>query len=336
MKKILVLVVALAMLSLALISCDTKGDYFDYSGCNVVKDGYVTIGDYKNVKLDYSTVTDAEIEAKWNDMLKADDAATVEDAAELGYAVNINYVGRIDGEAFEGGSDEDHVLILGSGSFIDGFEDGVVGMKAGDTKTIDCTFPEDYHSEDLAGKTAAFEVTVNKVYDPALKSQAEIEAKTAKLLTAATLTPEDIQSRAWNQFVSDAKVNKYPEKLLTKLTEERYNSNLNMYMQIFGFTTVDELFSTGFVTEESLRAQSKSDAESIIKEELVIYAIAQAEGWKVSKDEFNAKVADMVTFYGLENAKQVRSLFSDQTIETKVLYDKAVALVASGATVVAE
>lgn len=332
MKKIFVLVLA-AMLALCLISCN-KGDHIDYSSIDVVKEGYITLGNYKAVELDFSEVSDAELEAKIRDLVLDEqyDTFTAGRAAEDGDIVNIDYLGKVDGEAFEGGAAEDQTVFIGEGAFIEGFEDGIIGMNEGDTKVIDVTFPEDYHSEELAGKAATFDITLNIVYDPQIRTVAQNEAMAENLAKATEMDEDERKSLAWNAVLSEATVNKYPEKLLKNLTEERYNSNINSFMQMFGLTSVEELFATG-LDEEYFRSAAKSEAEGIIKEELVVYAIAQAEGFTVSKEEYNAKVKDMAAFYGIDESI-VRREFTAQNIETKVLYDEAVAFVAKNAKVV--
>lgn len=336
MKKILVLAFAAVMLAFCLASCNGQGDYIDYSATDVVKEGYITLGNYKNVVLDYSDVSDAEIEAKVRDLARDEqyDTLVAGRPVEMGDIVNINYVGKVDGEEFEGGSAEDQLVFVGAGDFIDGFEDGIVGMNAGETKTIDVTFPEDYGSADLAGKAAQFDITLNIVYDPTIRTIAEAQALSAKLDEAKNMDAEELASTAWSTVVSEATVNKYPEPLLTKLSEEMYTTTVNQWMNMFGLATIQELYDLG-LTEEYLRSSAKAEAEATIKEELVVYAIAQAEGFTVSKDEYNAKVKDLAAYTGYTEA-EVRKYFTAQSIETKVLYDEVTAFVAAGAKIVAE
>ena len=126
----------------------------------------VTLGDYKGVTVEKTiqSVTDEDVQNEIDNAL-ANYPVEVDQAAKEGDTVNIDYVGKIDGEEFDGGSDQGADLKLGSGKFIDGFEDGLIGARKGDTRTLNLTLPEDY-TQDLAGKAVEFTVTVNAVKEP--------------------------------------------------------------------------------------------------------------------------------------------------------------------------
>ena len=128
--------------------------------------GSATVSEYRGVKINVAApeVTDDEVDQKIQTNLNQNpNEIEVDRAAAEGDIVNIDYKGTKDGEAFDGGTAEGQDLTLGSGSMIDGFEDGLIGTKKGETKTLDLTFPEDYREESLAGQAVQFEVTVNSV-----------------------------------------------------------------------------------------------------------------------------------------------------------------------------
>ena len=165
MKKIFAVMLC-AILALSLISCGAES--FSYMEEDLTQ--YVTAGEFKNLTVTYPAVdevTDKEVRDHAVSHLghSETEPETVDGAvAADGNLVNIDYKGTLDGVEFEGGTDEELDLLLGSDTMIDGFEDGVVGMTVGETKVIDVTFPEDYTNEELAGKDAKFEITLNAVY----------------------------------------------------------------------------------------------------------------------------------------------------------------------------
>ena len=123
---------------------------------------YVTIGQYKGLSLDNTVeaVTDDAVEGRVEQELQNKAEEVTEGSVQEGDIVTINYVGTKDGVAFDGGTANNYELTIGSGTFIDGFEDGIIGMKKGETKDLDLTFPEEYSAEDLAGQEVTFKVTL--------------------------------------------------------------------------------------------------------------------------------------------------------------------------------
>ena len=125
---------------------------------------YVTIGEYKGLELNRTSqsVTDDDVQAEINYDLEDNGTEVKDGTVENGDTVTINFTGTIDGKEFDGGSAEDYELVVGDGEMIDGFEDGIVGMKSGETKELDLTFPDDYYEESVAGKAVVFKVTLQK------------------------------------------------------------------------------------------------------------------------------------------------------------------------------
>ena len=130
---------------------------------------YVTIGEYKGLELTRTaqTVTDDDVQAEINYDLEDNGTEVQDGTVENGDTVTINFTGTIDGKEFDGGSAEDYELVVGDGEMINGFEDGIVGMKSGETKELDLTFPDDYYEESVAGKAVVFKVTLQKFTRPA-------------------------------------------------------------------------------------------------------------------------------------------------------------------------
>lgn len=328
MKKLFALVIAAAMLALSLVSCGQVKDNFVYMDADIVGDGYLTLGEYKNLAINPIEVTEDEVKAHVVEHLghSEEEMATVERAAADGDAVNIDYLGKIDGVEFEGGAAEAQDLVIGAGNFIDGFEEGIVGINVGETKTITVTFPEDYGNEELNGKEATFDITLNKVYDEAVFADAEAELITEKM-TAFTEDADAVMNElVWEAIMENATVNKYPAGLVETLAEDLANNQIATYYS-WGITDLSMLG----MTEEAIHEMMVPEAETMIKEELVIYAIAQAEGMSVTDAEFDAKVAILAESAGV-TADEYLKYFTRQSVETKIYYDKVLELAASTAT----
>ena len=141
---------------------------------------YVTIGEYKGLTLDRAsvTVTDDDVQAEIDYNLEENGTEVNDGTVEEGDSVTINFTGTIDGKEFDGGSAEDYDLVIGEGGMIDGFEDGIIGMKKGETKELDLTFPDDYYEESVAGKPVVFKVTLQKFTRPSELNDEWVAANT--------------------------------------------------------------------------------------------------------------------------------------------------------------
>ena len=188
---------------------------------------YITIGQYKGLTLDNSVeaVTDDMVDGRVQEELQNKAEEVTEGTVQNGDIVTINYVGTKDGVAFDGGTANNYELTIGSGTFIDGFEDGIIGMKKGQTKDLDLTFPEEYSSEELAGQEVVFKVTLQSFkrapeltddwaakntdcktaedYKKEIRKTLEEEAKTSAQNT--------LRETAWNTVLSASEVKEYPQ-----------------------------------------------------------------------------------------------------------------------------
>ena len=214
-------------------STDTDTKETDSSGENrlvSVKDvsKYVTIGEYKGLELTRTSqpVTDDDVQAEINYNLEDNGSEVKDGTVENGDTVTINFTGTIDGKEFDGGSAEDYELVVGDGEMIDGFEDGIVGMKSGETKELDLTFPDDYYEESVAGKAVVFKVTLQKFTRPAeltdewvaenteYKTVDEYRAavKTQLEDTAVQTADYELYSDAWNEVQAASEIKDYQKE----------------------------------------------------------------------------------------------------------------------------
>ena len=295
------------------------------------------LGQYKGIevaKVDYN-VTEEEVDAKLNELQeRASRLVDSDKEIENGDTANIDFEGFKDGVAFEGGKAEGHNLVIGSGSFIPGFEDQLVGKKAGEEVDVNVTFPADYHAEDLAGAPVVFKVKVNgvKVKElPELKDECaqdttefekEIIAKKKAELAAAEAAKkaeEEAAAKAKgeerNAVVDAVVANTEIEVPETMVNAQIDNSimELNYSLQYQGFSVEQLLEMTGKSMQE-LRDEKKEDAEKSVKASLVIDAIAKAENVEVTEEEVEAEAAKMAEAYNMTLA-QIKEALKPSDLE---------------------
>lgn len=276
----------------------------------------VELGDYKGLEVEAlsADVTDEDIQQELNTLLEQHAEVVVKEGAVAeGDTAVIDFEGFKDGEAFEGGTGENHSLVIGSNSFIPGFEEQVIGMNAGDTKDITVTFPAEYHAEDLAGAEAVFKVTVNDVKvrelpaldDEFVKDLDRDGIETVEQLKAdlaATLKARK-EEEAKNHII-DAVVEKATENAKFEIPAEMVENEVEQMVR-----EADQRFQgQGFNLElyfqftgtdmESFRAQLRPEAEKRLSYNLTLEAIVKAENLEVSESEIEAKLEEMSGSFG--------------------------------------
>lgn len=317
----------------------------------VVTKPEVKLGDYKNLEVSVEAtkeVTDAEVDEKVErERNNLAELIVKEGAAELGDTVVIDFVGSVDGVEFDGGKGENFSLELGSGQFIPGFEDQLVGAKAGETVEVNVTFPEQYPAEDLAGKDAKFVTTVHEVkakevpalddelakdIDEEVETLDELKAKYRKELESAKEIAFDdaVEGAALELAVANAEIVELPEEMVHDEVHRAMNEFMgNMQRQGISPEMYFQLTGT---TEEDLHKQYEADADKRVKTNLVIEAIAKAEGFEASDEEIEKEINDLASEYNME-VEQVRNLLSADMLKHDIAMKKAVEVVTSTAKV---
>ncbi|MEH3000127.1 trigger factor [Bacillus pumilus] len=284
----------------------------------------VKLGDYKglNVEKDDATVTDEDVQEELKGMQnrQAELVVKEEGAIENGDTVVLDFEGFVDGEAFEGGKAENYSLEVGSGSFIPGFEEQLVGLEAGAEKDVEVTFPEEYHAEDLAGKPAVFKVKIHEIkakelpalddefakdVDEEVETLAELTEKTKKRLEEAKeneaegkLREELVEKASENAEVDipQAMVDTELDRMMKEFEQrlQMQGMNLELYFQFSG------------QDENALKEQMKEDAAKRVKSNLTLEAIAATENLQVSDEEVEEELSKMAEAYNMpiENIKQ--------------------------------
>ena len=317
----------------------------------VVTKPEVTLGAYKDLEVSVEAskeVTDEEVDAKLeNERRNLAELVVKEGAAENGDTVVIDFVGSVDGVEFDGGKGENHSLELGSGQFIPGFEDQLVGAKAGDEVEVKVTFPEDYQASDLAGKAAVFVTKVNEVKAkevPALDDELakdlddevdtldELKAKYRKELEAAKEIAFDdaVEGAALDLAVENAEIVELPAEMV----EDEVHRAMNEFMgnmQRQGISPEMYFQITG-TTQEDLHKQYEADADKRVKTNLVIEAVAAAEGFDATEEEIQKEINDLAAEYNME-VSQVSALLSPEMLKHDITMKKAVEVITSTAKV---
>ena len=302
----------------------------------------VKLGQYKDleVKARSTEVTDEEVDAEIKKLQEqqAELVLKEDQPAAEGDTVVIDFEGKVDGVAFDGGKGENYSLELGSNTFIPGFEDQLVGHKAGETVEVNVTFPEEYHAEDLKGKDAVVETTIHEVktkelpelddefakdVDEEVDTLVELKAKTRERLEAQkqNAAKEAIQEEVIDKAVENAEIGEIPGAMI----EEDVHRQMDQYLaglQQQGISA-DMYYKLTGSSEEDLHKQFESGAQKRVKTNLVLEAIVAAEDIKASEEEINAEIKELAAQYGMEEAA-VRSALSDDMLNHDIAIRKVV------------
>lgn len=327
-----------------------KGSDWELTAEVVVKPT-VSLGDYKNLVVEVETnkeVSDEDVETRLTSARNnLAELVVKESAAENGDTVVIDFVGSVDGVEFEGGKGANHSLELGSGQFIPGFEEQLVGSKAGETVEVKVTFPEDYQAEELAGKEALFVTTVNEVkakelpelddelakdIDEEVETLEELKAKFRKELeeTKSEAFDDAVETAAIEAAVANAEIKELPEEMIHEEVHRAMNEFLGG-MQQQGISPEMYFQITG-TTEDDLHKQYEADADKRVRTNLVVEAIAAAENFTTTDEEVQAEITDLAAQYNMP-VEQVEKLLPVDMLKHDIAMKKAVEIIASTATV---
>lgn len=333
------------------------------TGCssNSASSDYVTVNGYKEVEVDDieepDEVTDEDVDQYIEAVLTQYGMTEqiTDRAVESGDTVNIDFVGKMDGEAFDGGSSEAYNLEIGSGSFIEGFEDSIIGHMPGETFDWNGKFPDEYdNNPDLAGKDVTFTITVNyicgettypELTDELVQTLSE-ESKTVeeyreeikKMLSENGNTDYDtqLQESAWDAVLEKTEIKEYPEGEVEKYTQEL----LDQYKQLaeeYGMEYGDFLQQYYGVSEEDFEEQAKSAAEENIKQRIVAEAIADKEKLTPKNDEeWQEEYEKLAEEYGYEDVDALKEAADEDTLKSIITINKVKEFLAENAIQVKE
>ena len=306
----------------------------------------VELGEYKGVEIEKvsAEVTEEDIEAEIKKVQEQNAReVTVDRPAENGDTVMIDYEGSVDGELFEGGSAEGYGLVLGSGSFIPGFEDQLVGASAGADVDVHVTFPEAYHAEDLAGKEALFKVKVHEVKAKDYPIVDDEFAQDVSDFDTLEEYKEDLKKNLAEKKVQEAKAEKQqkvmdvvvanakmdiPEAMVRKSTDDM----MNQYAQELGAQglSMDVYFKYTGMTPQQLAEQLKPQALANIKNRLVLDAIVAAENIEITDEEIEAEIQRLAESWNME-ADKVREYMDTDLMRNDMSAQKALEMITDAA-----
>lgn len=299
----------------------------------VIETDSIAVGEYNNIQIDkveVEEVKDEDVQSQFDSYMESFDKeveVTDRDTLENGDIADIDYVGKIDGEEFEGGSAQGYKLELGSGSFIPGFEDGLVGVKKGETKSLELTFPEDYVNTEYAGKAVVFDVTVNGIYktekpeitDEFVKENTDYESIDAYKSYIREQMVESNEKTAvnnrrgaiWSALISNCAVKKYDEEEIKNYVLEYKDYVSSMVSSSYGMSFDDYLSASGLEAKD-FKETAVTNAKAAAKEQLVLDAIAEKEGITVSDEEYQEYLKEYMDGMGVTSEDELWSNFESQ------------------------
>ena len=309
----------------------------------------VELGEYKGIEVEKETVKvlQADVKAELNRMAQRNARTeTVERKAKKNDTVDIDFEGFVDGVPFEGGKAEHHELTLGSGAFIPGFEDQLIGCKAGDEKDVVVTFPEEYHAKELAGKEATFKCKVHKVEETNLP---EIDDEFAKDVSDTCETLDDLKKEITERLKAErqeAADNAFEEKVLDAVIDgmkadipaAMIDAQVDTIVQDFGYRLqmqgmgLEQYLKMTGTEMGAFRAMFKDQAERQVKTRLALQKVVELEGITVSDKELEEEYAKMAEQYKME-VEKVKAIVSKEALEGDLKISNALEFIKKNAKV---
>ena len=286
--------------------------------CEVTVKPEVKLGEYKGLEVEEESVevTDEDVEKEIETLQQSQAELVLKEDGQVedGNTVVIDFEGFLDGEAFEGGKGENHSLEIGSGQFIPGFEEQLIGKESGIETEVPITFPEDYHAEELAGKEAVFQVKIHEIKE---KEFPELDDEFAKDVDEEVETLDELRTKKKDELLKQKEQdieNKKRETLIEQVTENAkveipdamVETELNQMLQEFEQRlqmqgmALEQYFQFSGQTEEELKEQMRNDAFLRVKTNLTLEAILETEEIEVSEEDIDAELTEMADMYKME------------------------------------
>ncbi|MFA7672387.1 MAG: trigger factor [Clostridia bacterium] len=313
---------------------------------------YITLAKYEGVQIQNAdiAVTDEELAGEIEYILNdyAENVKYTEGIVQDGDVANIDYVGTVDGEAFSGGADTDSDLEIGSGSFIDGFEDGLIGVQVGDTVSLELTFPTNYadsdgNLSDLAGKNAVFTVTVNyitRAVAPEFTDEFVISLSLSYTTTAEyesyikdELYQYKLNNAVWEKIIAETVLINYPDSLQEKIDTVR--EYYEYYQTYYGYATFNEFTVAALdQTEEEFDAWNLAQNQEYVMQEMISQSIAELEDLSLTEEEIQAGYENYASYYGYETVDELLEAYEEDSIQANLLINKVQEYVTGKAVVI--
>ena len=354
-KKLLCLFTCMSML---LVACSSTKENKTAENKDSGKDSgsysqYVTLGKYKGMEVDkeIGKVEDADLQNRIDEILQ--ESSTVEQIKEGtvadGDTVNIDYVGKVDGVAFDNGTAQGQSLTIGSGSYIEGFESGLIGAKVGDTVTVNVTFPENYGVDDLNGKDATFDVTINYIegetkipewtdefvrsvseYDTTKEYESQLKVELQQELEE---TEEyTLQANILTKLVNESEFSSLPEDLVTARADSM-TSYYQDYAKQNNIEYADFLSQQFGMTEDEFNEQVRTTSENSVKQTVATYAVAEKEDLIPSGSDLEEKELAIIQKYGYQTLDDFAADYGDDYALQLVIRDEVLNFIEENAVI---
>lgn len=346
-KRLKTSVIAVMIAASAVLTGCGEKEYLD----EIKAKSYVKLGEYKGIEVVQAEpeITEEDRDSYMDYLLSLNpDRGVIE-----GDTVNIDYVGTLDGVAFDGGTASGQDLTIGSGRFIDGFEDGLIGAKVGDTVELNLTFPEDYHAEDMAGKEVVFTVTVNTIF--AAQPQELTDAYVQKLDIGYT-TAEEYKQYVYDMLYQDAMESyessienevisvvlencefkkELPEKMINRYAET-LTANLTAEAERYGATLEQFMMAYYGMDEETYKEEIRKQASKSAQQYVVLQAIADKENLNITDEELQSEMEKMAEQAEYESVDEFKELVNDKDYKEYMMGQKVLDMLRENAVVTAE
>ena len=303
----------------------------------------IVLGDYKGLRLTKTVgqVTEEEVDSYIQSQATAEEVTDENAAVQDGDTVNIDYVGKIDGKEFDGGSAQGSVLVIGSDTFIDGFEDGLIGMKKGETKDLNLTFPDDYGNTDVAGKAVVFTVTLNSISRAPEQDDAWVSSYTDGKYTSMNdyraymkeslqegndeAADQQLNSDAWEQIEKTCTFLKLPKSYVEEGSEE-FEKNVTSQAEQYN-ATLDDFITQNGLTAEEYKTRKEQYGRYTAESRLLLEALMQAEQLADDSQEYKDALAETEKAWGMTEDALKEQYGEDtlkQYVETQMVLDKVI------------
>ena len=292
---------------------------------------YVVLSDFPKVSFD-----NAKVEELVTNTVKqvatnfAEKKEVTDRAVKNGDIVNIDYVGTKDGVAFEGGTDQGYDLTIGSGNFIPGFEEGLIGHNIGEEVILDLKFPDSYHVEDLKGKAVVFTVKINKITEtivPELTDDmiASLKQDDYKTLDEFKVFIKNLATKEviWETYVKSCEIKKYPEKEVDSYINNVI-SNYTIQAQYYNMTLDNLLSAMGFASLDKFKEYVEADVKSTVATEMVVYQTVREKKIEVSDDEYKVFALELAKENNIASVEEMEKQVEKDYIMTGIYQKKII------------
>lgn len=335
MKKWLILLISVLSLAFIFTSCGEKGATYDYD-----LNDYVILGQYRGVEVSVDEI-ETKLQEQIDSLLSGNSSEEVqtEGIVEDGDIVNISYTGKLNGELFDGGSASQVDAQVGAGSYIDGFEQGLIGKSVGETVVLDLQFPEDYSpNPDLSGADVEFEITIHSKKVTVLPDYTDEFIAGLESVEQNTIEEYEIEAKKniknniiWSTVMDSCEFKKYPEYEVKYYYDMMITQYENMAMYQYG--TSLEAFITSYMGTDydTFLTSILNTAKTQVQKDIVTYAIARAENISAQGDDYDELALKYAVLNGFETVEEYKDAFGQTEITRAILMDRIVNLMAAEA-----